>query len=262
MTKILSCLLLLLICNLFDSEVDAFGIHQLPATTRATTERKNVSSTTLSAVSDAAQNARRRELLSRSGPYFKVDRSQGRVEFGSSAKLVTQLDTTPNQDGIAEWLSDGRGLALSIWDEKLMTDLGDSLYRLQTMKLQFVTIQLAPCVDMKMWTQQDANGSPVFMLQSIDYDPNIQLLPGLEVSAETLGIEIEVVGQLQPSKDGKGVVGVIAFATQGKLPGPMLLLPEPVLKLASDTINETVVKFAIDSFKRGATQKYNEFQQG
>jgi hypothetical protein len=214
------------------------------------------------------QRARRKELLSRNGPYFKLDRFQGgRVEFGSTAKLVTKLledddDDTPNPEGIAEWLFDGRGLAMSIWDEELMTDLGNSVYRLQVMKLQFVTIQLSPSVDMQMWTQKrKEDGSPLFLLQSVGFDPNIELLPGVGVSASSLGLTIEVSGQLRASKDGRGVTGLISFATTGALPPPMRLLPEPLLKLASDTINETIVQFAIQSFQKGAIQNYKEFQK-
>lgn len=207
-----------------------------------------------------AQKTRRSELLARSGPYFKLNRFQGAVEFGSSAKLVTNLDQKPNPAGISKWLADGRGLALSIWDEKMMKDLGNSLYRLQTMKLQFVTIQLSPSVDVQMWTSPDPNtGEPVFSLQSVNFDPNIQLLPGIGVSASTLGLQIDVVGELRSSPDGKGVTGSISFATTGNLPPPMRVLPEGPLKMASDAINDTVVSFAVESFQKGAIRKYREF---
>lgn len=208
----------------------------------------------------SAQQFRRKELLDRSGPYFKFDRFQGSVEFGSTAKLVTKLDNEFNPNGIAEWLSDGRGLALSIWDESMMKDLGNSIYRLQTMKLQFVTIKLAPSVDVQMWSQTDPNtGEPVFSLQSVDFDPNIQLLPGVGVSTSSLGLQIDVAGELRPSKDGKGVTGSISFATTGKLPPPMRMLPESPLRMASNSINDKVVTFAVNSFQKGAIRKYKEF---
>ncbi|KAL3937104.1 MAG: hypothetical protein SGBAC_007712 [Bacillariaceae sp.] len=217
--------------------------------------------------SSAARESRRKELLSRNGPFFQLNRFKGSVEFGSSAQLVTVLNKGSNQnkeedlEKISEWLSDGRGLALSIWDESLMTVLNDNLYRLQTMKLQFVTIQLSPQVDMKMWTQNDSanNNMPTFSLQSVGFDPNIQLLPGVGVPASSLGIQIDVDGELKPTLDGKGVEGKISFATQGILPPPMRMLPEPALKLASNTINETIVKFAIRSFEEGASKQYQEF---
>ena len=208
-----------------------------------------------------AQQTRRKELLARKGPFFKLNRFQGAVEFGSSANLVTNLDPHPNRAGISEWLSDGRGLALSIWDEKMMKDLGNSLYRLQTMKLQFVTIQLAPSVDVQMWTSPDpTTGEPVFSLQSVDFDPNIQLLPGVGLKASTLGIQIDVVGELRSSPDGRGVTGSISFATTGNLPPPLRVLPEGPLKMASDAINDTVVSFAVASFQKGAIRKYREFR--
>jgi len=207
-----------------------------------------------------AQKLRRKELISRSGSFFQLDRLKGYVEFGSSAKLFTQLDNEANPEGIATWLSDGRGLALSIWDEKMMEDLGDSVYRLQTMKLHFVTIQCSPSVDVQMWTQPDPKtGEPVFLLQSIDFNPNIQVLPGVGISAASLGVQIDVVGQLRPSKDGKGVTGFICFATTGNLPPPLRILPQGLLKMASDSINDTVVSFAVESFRKGAIQQYQKF---
>ena len=100
-------------------------------------------------------------MLSRNGPHFSLDRIKGQVEFGATANLVTQLERDANTESIATWLQDERGLALSIWDEKLTKDMGNSVYRLQIMTLQFVTLQLAPWVDLRMTTlPDDGNGSP------------------------------------------------------------------------------------------------------
>jgi len=187
-----------------------------------------------------------------------MDRFAGKVEFGSTANLVTQLSQTPNQDLIAGWLSDERRVALSIWDPKLVSEKGNAIFQLQVMQLQFVTITLAPTVDVKMWTSQ-RNNLPVFSLQSIAFDPNLQILPGVGVKADSLGIVIEVVGDLRPTEDGKGVMGKIAFQSGGELPPPMRLLPEPALKAATDTICDTVTKFAIQSFQQGAIAKYQEY---
>lgn len=263
----LNCFLLVLIVVYFQASngffLDAHKHHKTPwrskqdVSLRVDSVLFAVPRHTLS----VAQQARREELLKRNGPYFTLNRGKGAVEFGSSAKLVTKLNDQANPQQIAEWLSDGRGLALSIWDEKMMKDMGNSIYRLQTMKLQFITIQTAPSVDVRMWTQPDAaSGEPVFYLHSIDFDPNIQLLPGIGISASSLGLEIEVVGELRPSKDGKGVSGSISFATKGILPPPMRLLPEGALRMASDTINDTVVSFAVNSFERGAIKKYKAFE--
>ena len=201
----------------------------------------------------------RETILQRNGAHFKLNRFGGKVEFGSTANLVTKFDGS-DKESIIEWLSDEKRVALSIWDEKLLKDLGNSIYRLQLMTLQFVTIQLAPSVDNRMWIDNDSKDNvPVFKLQSIDFDPNIQLLPGLNIPAESLGIQIEVVGELRPSKDGKGVEGRIGFVSGGELPPPMRLLPEPALKSASDLICKTVTDFAIMSFQNGARVKYQEF---
>lgn len=232
----------------------------MPVTSTCLQARANTETPQLS----AAQKHRRQELLRRNGPFFKLNRFQGSVEFGSSAKLVTKLDSSANPTGIAEWLSDGKGLALSIWDENLIEDLGNSQYRLQTMDLQFVTIKLSPSVDVKMWTEpdpQNAENMPVFSLQSVGFDPNIQLLPGVGVSSSSLGIQIEVVGELRPTADGKGVTGTISFSTKGNLPPPLRLLPDAPLKIASDAINDAIVAMAISSFQKGAIKNFRDFQK-
>jgi hypothetical protein len=161
------------------------------------------------------------------------------------------------------WLLDeNRGLAMSIWDPKLMKDLGNNIYRLQIMTLQFVTITLAPWVDVQMRTTVvPANpvNRPEFIVQSIGFDPNIQILPGMKIDGNALGIVIEVAGVLRPGKDGTSVTGAIAFQTSGKLPPPLRLLPNAILKSASDTINTTIVNFAIQSFQKGAKINYQQF---
>jgi hypothetical protein len=207
---------------------------------------------------------RRRELLSRKGPHFQLDRSTGRIEFGATANLLTSLVKDPQPSMIRDWLGDTVGLAQSIWDPDLISqiDTERSIFRLQIMTLQFVTIQLTPTVDVQMKTlTSKSSGDPIFSLQSINYDPNIQVfgMPGLSITAESLGITIEVSGQMKPSKDDKGVVGAIAFQTTGELPLPMRILPEVALKAASDAINQAVVNFAVESFQKGAKKNFDEF---
>jgi len=171
---------------------------------------------------------------------------------------ITAAANVNHEQSIDEWLRDERGLALSIWDPKLIKEMDNNVFRLEVMTLQFVTLQLAPWVDIQMKTVLDEKQQqPVFTLQSVSFDPNVQLLPGMRINAEALGIVIEVAGQMRRS--GQGVTGTIAFQTTGKLPPPLRILPEPALKAASDTINQTVVKFAIRSFQNGAKKNYKEF---
>lgn len=255
----------------------------------APSSRRKLITTRLHTSSRATQRpvseARRQTLLSRKGSHFKLDRFSGTIEFGAAANLVTQLDVVPVarvtteiadsidfERSIDDWLQDERSLAMSIWDPKLTKEMGNSVYRLQVMSLQFVTLQLAPWVDVQMKTvlsrsdrtensnqqfQQHHHQQPVFTLQSVAFDPNVQVLPGLRISADALGIVIEVAGQMRRS--GSGVTGTIAFQTTGKLPPPLRILPEPALKAASDAINGTIVKFAVRSFQSGAQKNYKEF---
>lgn len=214
----------------------------------------------LSSRDSPADMQRRQQLLQRDGPFFQLNRNGGNVEFGATADLITQLNPQrPDLPSVNAFLSDEGRVAFSIWDKKLIQEIDKNVFRLKVMKLQFVTIQLQPSVDVKMWTEVSPGDSPVFRLQSVAFEPNLQVVPGLSLSAKSLGIKIEVVGELQPTVDGKGVTGKITFTTSGILPPPMRLLPEPILKAASDAINQTITKFAIQSFQKGALSNYKEF---
>merc|ERR1712157_67620 len=101
--------------------------------------------------------------------------------------------------------------------------------------------------------------TPVFYLQSIDFDPNIQLVPGLNIDSKTLSIDIKVVGSMEVSSNGKGVTGKIGFVSSGYLPPPLRLLPDSALKSATSLINMTVKNFAVKSFQRGAKLEYQKF---
>lgn len=248
---------------------------------RSTSSRKRMAATTArdgrrarrvagrgvcgSSILDQATHGRRDTILNRRGEHFFLDRFGGKVEFGSTANLVTALrsaDVAPTIESVSEWLSDARRVAGGLWDESLLTELGECTYRLGLMPLQFVTIQLAPSVDVKMWSETDDSAAavtPTFRLHSTGFDPNIQILPGIGIDAKSLGITIEVCGELRPTADGKGVTGKIGFQFSGELPSAMRVLPESVLKAAGATISRTVREFAVTNFRSGAVKQYRAF---
>ena len=204
----------------------------------------------------------RNAILERNGEYFKLDRFSGKIQFGSSSSIRTPLENA-DLSLIEQWLSNDKSIAMSIWDEKLIKEIDSQVYRLKLMTLMFVTIQLSPHVDVRMWTDTDNKNSSgskiIFKLESVGFDPNIRLLPGVGVSAESLGILIDVVGELYPSRDGRSVEGKIGFVTSGELPPPMRVLPEQALKGSLSTINRTITNFAVKSFKDGARRKFAQF---
>lgn len=203
---------------------------------------------------------KRAKILNRRGQHFDQDNWKGTIEFGYTANLQTSLENAKSET-ILKWLEDETLVATSIWDKELMKDLGKKVYRLQLMTLQFVTIQLAPSVDVLMWTERDAAGKPVFKLESVAYDPNVQLIPGVSIDAKSLGIKIEVMGELRLSDDGKGLSGEIGFVSGGSLPPPMRLMPKPAFQAATGLINKTVSDFAVRSFQKGAKENFGKFQR-
>ena len=238
---------------------------------RSAITKRHVAFSSSSARTAQMSKARRATLMSRQGPYFQLDRASGDIEFGATASLVTTL-TQParsddTDDSIAAWLQDERNLALSLWDPNLIEEKEDSVYRLQLMTLQFVTIQLAPWVDMQMKTYQAKSKSdptrtlPIFRLQSLQFDPNLRVLPGVRVTADSLNLVIDVAGEMRPTPCGTGVAGSIAFATTGKLPLPLRVLPARALQAASHRINTTVAQFALQSFQKSAQANYLAFQE-
>ena len=226
------------------------------------------STSTSANILDEAMQQSRDTILGRDGEHFAFDRIGGKVEFGSTAELVTPLDTgglEPSAESVGLWLSDARRVAGGLWDEDLLTDLGQCTYRLGLMPLKFVTIELAPTVDVKMWTDgttsadTDAGAVPTFRLHSIGFEPNVTLLPGVGLDAKSLGIEIEVCGELRPTADGKGCEGAIGFVSRGELPPPMRVLPDSVISAAGATISKTVRDFAVANFQAGAVKQYRAY---
>jgi hypothetical protein len=254
LSRLLFSIVALIICQ----HVCAFTSHapRLPSSSSLVLHAKSTRSR-------AWTTRERNSILDRKGEYFTLDRFSGKIQFGSSSSIRTPLDDA-SMPYIEKWLSNDKAIALSIWDEKLIKEVEPKIYRLKLMTLMFVTIQLSPHVDVRMWTDVDNNnvsgGSKiVFKLESVGFDPNIQILPGVGVSADSLGILIDVVGELYPSRDGKAVEGKIGFVTSGELPPPMRLLPEQALKGSLSTINKTITNFAVKSFKDGTRRKFAQF---
>lgn len=196
------------------------------------------------------------------GDIFKLNPFSGRIEFGNAGSAAIKLDNG-DEESITRWLKDVKQVALSIWDTDMIKELGNDVFQLDLMTLQLVTIQLKPSVDVKMWTEEidtvDGGKRTVFKLQSVGFDPNIQVLPFVGVPDDALKLEVEVAGELYVDKDGKGLSGRIGFISTGNLPPPMRMVPEPVLRAAITTINRTVSAFAILGFERGVTQNFSKY---
>jgi len=231
---------------------------------------KKLSSTTSSpqepakkALLTPEQKQLRKSIFSNKGEYFSM--SDGKVVFGSSSTMQMTFRGSTTKD-VEGWLtSDKASVCKAIWDPSLMKDIGDNIYQLSLMQLQFVTIQFAPIVKIRIWTSRmkSPNGKDpyvLFQIQSIECDPNIQLLPNLKINAESLGIQVDVVGEMKAAPDGSGaLVGRIGFQTSGKLTPALMLIPEPILKNTANTINKTILNFALDSFQKGAKEEYNKY---
>jgi len=237
-----------------------------PVSTRSTSFALHAVSKTI-----RGDKFRREKILnppnrSRDGNNFKMERFKGTISFGYTADLITSLPVPHSQvktNVIQKWLSNAERVAFAIWDEQLITEIRSQIYRLQLITLKFITIQLKPTVDVQMWTEMETdthgNEQIVFFLESMDFDPNVQILPGVKFTAESLGIQIDVAGEMRVSSDKQGLTGKIGFVTSGKLPPPLRILPEVALKSAAGVINKQIADFAVKSFEKGATKEFRKF---
>jgi hypothetical protein len=66
-----------------------------------------------------------------------------------------------------------------IWDPTKILPLGNDTCRLSVVKLEFIIFTVQPTVDMFMRTEYANNDieKPIFMIESIKFDPNVQILP-------------------------------------------------------------------------------------
>jgi len=214
----------------------------------------------------------REKIMNRKGQYFLLDKIQNRIEFGLTTELITKLTPKASRRVVEKFIGDESRVASMLWDPKLMKKIDKQTYRLQLKPLSFLTLSLSPSVDVIMWvedkmlhvsssneTLSESDKTPVFYLESIGFDPNIKILPGVGITPRSLNINIETVGSLQVTQDGEGLQGKIGFVTTGKLPGPFLLLPDQALKRASELISNTVKLFIVRTFEKSVINEFSNF---
>lgn len=254
--------------------VDAFTISRSPSffrTTETSRDGRRCEHVLRSASSGSLGDAvRRRKILSppknsRSkrddGNHFELDRFAGNIAFGYTTDLVTKLPDAPSPSSISRWLSDAQRVAFAVWDKDMIENVGRQTYKLKLMTIKFITITMAPEVDVLMWTESEKSKDDVFFIESVSFDPKLKLLPGINLSAKSLGIQIDVAGELRVSPDGKGLTGKIGFVTSGVLPPPLRVLPSRTLSSAAGLINRQIGDFAVRSFRTGARREYAKFRR-
>ena len=103
---------LLAFCNYYSCEVAAF-------TPQPSSQAPHIICTKTKLFATTKQKTwTKREkdnILNRNGEYFKLNRMNGAISFGSSSRIKTTLDGA-DKASIRRWLSDDEQIANSIWD--------------------------------------------------------------------------------------------------------------------------------------------------
>mmetsp|Transcript_5141 Transcript_5141/g.7547 ORF Transcript_5141/g.7547 Transcript_5141/m.7547 type:complete len:268 (+) Transcript_5141:46-849(+) len=247
----------LLLSSISTAEVSPLGPNASRVSTFASRRRRINTRLPFTVTAFAAsaptgrEAAARAKILDRRGAHFELSPFTGKIEFGNTAVVDTPLDGA-SAGSVSRWLSDTTAVANAMWEDK--TRLSDGVWRLNVADIQFITIGLAPTVDLAVYADREGT----FHVQSVAFDPNVKVL-GVGMDARQLDIDIKVCGELTPSRDGSGLTGRIGFQTAGNLPPPMRLLPPPIMQQASAVINGQIMKLAKQSFQKGVRLEFRKF---
>ena len=205
----------------------------------------------------------RRSLLSNPGHRFSLKSPS--VSFGTTATLKTPLlspDSPADRLFVNNFLSSASRVTNAIWDPSLASRVNSTTVDLQLLDLNFLTLSLSPTVTVDARIRQDADtGDNIYELTSLSFAPNLRVLPGLGVTSAPSSLQIDCVGQLRPSRDGRSIFGAIAFEIEGNLGSALMLVPRSVMEKAARTLTEKVLAFAEANFVKGVEREVKRFRE-
>ncbi|KAJ8608512.1 hypothetical protein CTAYLR_005721 [Chrysophaeum taylorii] len=180
------------------------------------------------------------------------------VEFGGRLNIDSTFDRV-DPLAFAEFLTPVRVVGAA-WDPKMVEALGDhagsEVFRLKQEPFDFAgVLRVATSVDVRV--RQIGTG---LELESRDIDCRaaIGLAPPQKVD-----LAIRLNGVLDPQDAPVARLrGSFDLTVSGRLFGPVLLLPDPVLKTAAIAVNTGILGYARNRFVTGIYQDFQRYDNG
>lgn len=171
-----------------------------------------------------------------------------KVEFGGSLEIDSTLSGV-NSARFAEFLSPLRVVSAA-WDADMVERVDSRIFRLKQDPLDFAgALRVETTVQVEV-EQEDSGG---LRLSSRE----IESVTRIGRDTQKLDIDIKLDGRLIP-QEGKIAVlkGSFEYTTGGKLVGPLLFLPDPVLDAAATAVNTGILNYARDRFVDGIVKDF------
>lgn len=132
-----------------------------------------------------------------------------------------------------------------------VTALGDELFRLHLNPINFISLQLQPVVDMRVWTAAD----DCLRIQSVDCE-----ILGLEHFQEQ-EFRLNLVGELKPMVVRRSIrlKGYVHLKIQVDMPMPIALTPKPILEGTGNTIMSGLLNTMKQRLKKNLVSDYQSW---
>ena len=176
------------------------------------------------------------------------------IEFGGQLSIDTKV--RGDAKDLSAFLTPQR-IVESAWNpanvERLPSPSEDrACFRLKQDEVTFVALRVNTYVDVDVVSVGDRGG---VTLESKDI---ICKASWANQAEKQLDVRIKLVGELKPqaASGAARVRGNFDFTVSGKLVGPLLLTPDPLIRVAADLIDQGVLQYANSRFVRGIESSF------
>lgn len=192
------------------------------------------------------------------GHFFRM--TKGLMEFGARDEVELFVDEEHGHMHRYIMQSPER-VILSTWDSDLVDRKAQNVFRLTTRPVQFVTLNLQPCIELMVWPEDEQ-----LHIKSMDCSIlGVEHVLGRKF-AESL--KVEVTGRLKAVPDVRGnkgrsvrLVGEVVFFTSGQLPFLLAMTPRPVLESAAFTVNKRIMSYAKTRFINNLAEDFGRWME-
>lgn len=199
----------------------------------------------------------RHDGASDDGHFFKL--TKGLMEFG--ARDEVELVVYEEHDYMHRYITQSpERVILSTWDSDLVDRKEQNVFRLTTRPVQFVSLNLQPCIELMVWPEDEQ-----LHIKSIDCSIlGVEHVLGKKFADS---LKVEVTGRLKAVPEVRGnnnraavrLVGEVVFFTSGQLPFLLAMTPRPVLESAASTVNKRIMSYAKTRFINNLAEDFERW---